>query len=184
MPSDIFSRKMEKHMTPFRQEPENLEMRLDMHASLTRFAMPPAQQHAFTLPWLYSAILGNGRMLACLDATGALAQLFYPHIDVGPHVRTFHLGVRLTPLAPERDAAPERVWWLADASWQHVMTHIDRAAGVRIISTNADAGIRLERALAAHPTEDALIMECAVSTLRDVPVACELIVFAGFDIDH
>src|SRR5579871_6853077 len=63
---------------------------------LTRTPLPVVEEAGTLstgLPWLYSAILGNGRLLVCLDETGSIAQLFYPYIDAGPHRRTFFAGI-------------------------------------------------------------------------------------------
>jgi hypothetical protein len=63
---------------------------------LTRTLIPPLQPQFGSMPsWLYSAIVGNGHLLICLDETGSIAQLFYPYIDAGPNVRSFLLGIQI-----------------------------------------------------------------------------------------
>ena len=75
-------------------------------------------------PWLYSAVLGNGRLLACLDENGALAQLFYPHIDTGPHIRSFLVGLQII----EQGSEEGKIVWLADTEWSHTLSYVDGAA--------------------------------------------------------
>jgi glucoamylase len=68
-----------------------------MAAPRQQAAVPPTE---FRCPaadaWLYAAILGNGRMLVCLDELGGIAQVFYPRVDIGPHVRTWLEGLQIT----------------------------------------------------------------------------------------
>src|SRR5258708_29471556 len=81
-----------------------LQPRLDI-SPLTRTLIPTieAGTSSTATPWLYSAILGNGRLLVCLDEAGSIAQLFYPHIDAGPHVRTFLAGILVREVPPPND---------------------------------------------------------------------------------
>ncbi len=77
---------------------------------LTRTRIPTIDEtgtSSTAIPWLYSAILGNGRLLVCLDEAGSIAQLFYPHIDAGPHVRTFLAGILVREVAPPNDLSIE-----------------------------------------------------------------------------
>src|SRR4051794_37574434 len=73
---------------------------------LTRTLIPTIEEtdtSSAVTPWLYSAILGNGHLLVCLDEAGSIAQLFYPHIDAGPHVRTFLAGILVREVASPND---------------------------------------------------------------------------------
>src|SRR5258708_31435751 len=85
-----------------------LQPRLDI-SPLTRTLIPTieADPSSAVIPWLYSAILGNGRLLVCLDEAGSIAQLFYPHIDTGPHVRTFLAGILVREVASPNDLPRE-----------------------------------------------------------------------------
>src|SRR5438445_232139 len=104
---------------------------------LTRAPLAPERQmHASSPAWLYTALLGNGSILGCLDETGEIGQLFYPHIDIGPHVRSFLTGVQVTESTPAQKGTAHDVCWFADEAWTHSLTHVEQAAVVRVISRN------------------------------------------------
>ncbi|MFI5273787.1 MAG: hypothetical protein ACHQ4H_12205, partial [Ktedonobacterales bacterium] len=138
-------------------------------AAQVRSALPPNPALSPTpAPWLYTALLGNSKLLVCLDACGLPVQVFYPYVDRGPHVRSFHLGVELDPVAAAGgDGAPgeARVSWLAASAWEHALSYEPEAAVMRAVSTNAGAGLRVTRILAVHPERDVLVTDLAVTNL-------------------
>lgn len=142
---------------------------------------------ALTSAWLYTALLGNGRILACLDETGEVRQLFYPHIDAGPHVRLLLTGIQVR----EGDEFPNRLtspvanlYWLTDEAWEHQLEHVKQAAVVRIISQHSTAGLRVERMIAVDPEQDLLTIQVRIKNLRKTSLRCQLISYAGFDFDQ
>ncbi len=160
-------------MTPLRKDIG--ESRL-ITPPLTRQPFPPhGRSGATDDPWLYTAVIGNGNILGCLDANGSLVQLFYPHIDAGPHIRTFLMGLQLE--------GEDRVWWLDDPDWMHTLTYVERTAVVRVTSTHT-SGARLHRTIATEPASDVISFELSVGSGDDRPMPCSLVVLAGFDIDQ
>ncbi|HKD75176.1 MAG TPA: glycoside hydrolase family 15 protein, partial [Ktedonobacterales bacterium] len=147
-----------------------------MTPPLTRQPFPPhGRQGAGDDPWLYTAVIGNGNVLGCLDATGSLIQLFYPHIDEGPHIRTLLMGLQLE--------GEEHVSWLHDLDWTHALEYHEHSATVHVISTHS-SGVRLERNIAANPTSDVISTELSVTGGDNRPLRCALVVLASFDIDQ
>jgi glucoamylase len=137
--------------------------------------------------WLYTALLGNGRILACLDETGEVRQLFYPHIDAGPHLRSLFTGLQAKSISSGDELrTPEgnNVCWFADEAWEHRLEYIERTALVKVTSQRSPAGIHVERTLAVHPQQDILIIEVKISNLRQAPLHCRLVTYAGFDFDQ
>jgi glucoamylase len=160
-------------MTPLRKEKGDSHL---MTPPLTRQPFPPHRRRgAGDDPWLYTAVIGNGNVLGCLDATGSLIQMFYPHIDAGPHIRTLLMGLQLE--------GEEHVWWLNDRDWTHTLGYRDQSATVYVISTHS-SGVRLERIIAADPTHDVISTELSVTGGDNRPLRCALVVLAGFDIDQ
>jgi oligosaccharide amylase len=140
-------------------------------------------------PWLYSAVLGNGRLLACLDENGSLAQLFYPRLDVGPHVHSFLIGVQILSNGPEellRDlgTSEQGVLWLASTEWTHKLSYMDGAAVAHCVSTHPTLSIQVDQAIFVHHNCDAFINEIKCSNLGNTPFTCRLVIFAGFDFDY
>ncbi|HTK08523.1 MAG TPA: glycoside hydrolase family 15 protein [Ktedonobacteraceae bacterium] len=128
-------------------------------------------------PWLYSAVLGNGRLLACLDENGALAQLFYPHVDTGPHVRSFLIGVQII----DHESEEEKIVWLADTEWAHQLSYIDGAAVAHSTSTHRTLPLQLEQEIFVHHDKDALIKQIRCTNRGDSTFVCKLVIYAGFD---
>lgn len=150
--------------------------------------------------WVYTAITGNRRLLAGLDSSGEIAQLFYPHIDAGPHVRSWLTGVEITSVDwTERDSdgqaarqsvipsstSPGRnspvVSWLASSAWSHAMRYEGATPTLRVTSTHASGKARVERTLFVADGDDLLVNEITVTNLTDEPINCRLVVYASFD---
>jgi len=136
--------------------------------------------------WLYTALLGNGRVLACLDATAAIAQLFYPQPDAGPLVQTMLFGLQILP-DPHRHSpvhgqqADAAMTWLAESAWTHELANADQAAVVHCRSTHAALPIQLEQRLAVHHASDVLLNEMRLSNLADRPLTFRLVLYAALD---
>lgn len=141
--------------------------------------LPAARQS-----WLYTAILGNGRVLACLDASAALAQLFYPYLDAGPHLHTFLLGLHILPDSASGQAQEESsvVSWLADPAWTHTPGYVEHAAVVRCVSTHASLPIQLEQHLAVHHDSDVLFNDMRLTNRADEPLTLRVVIYADCDI--
>jgi glucoamylase len=71
-----------------------------MCTPITRAIFPPIHQLQ-TPVWLYSAVLGNGHVLACLDETGSVTQFFFPYVDCGPHVRSLLTGLQVSGISTQ-----------------------------------------------------------------------------------
>jgi len=146
------------------------------------------QAHPSTAAWLYTALLGNGRLLACVDETGEVRQLFYPHIDVGPHLRSLFTGLQVIesadpaglPVSPPADS----ICWFAEEAWEHRLEYVERTALIRVVSRHTSAGFEVERTLAVHPQHDVLLIETRVRNLRQTLRRCLYVTYAGFDFDH
>jgi oligosaccharide amylase len=144
---------------------------------------PPA---AARQSWLYTALLGNGRVLACLDATAAIAQLFYPQPDAGPLVQALLFGLQVLPdphqgLPAQGQEEEAAVTWLAESAWIHELTYVDQAAVIRCQSTHAALPIQLEQTLAVHHAYDVLLDDIRLTNLADRPLTVRLVLYAAFD---
>jgi glucoamylase len=142
----------------------------------------PARQ-----PWLYTALLGNGHVLACLDATAAIAQLFYPQPDAGPLVQALLLGLQVLPDPGERAPAHGQeadavVTWLVESAWTHELSYVDRAAVIHCQSTHAMLPIQIEQTLAVHHACDVLLTDMHLTNLADRPVTFRLVLYAALDL--
>jgi glucoamylase len=144
----------------------------------TRANVPPMPQMQPPSPaWLYSALLGNGRLLVCLDESGTPVQCFYPHVDSGPHIRALLHALRVL----SGDEA--RQHWLAEDGWSHHLRYLEASAVISVTSEHPALGVRLDRRLAVHPERDVLVIELRITNLNDIPVTCHVITYAGFDIE-
>src|SRR5579859_320726 len=192
---------------PFREQKsqERPKERLAI-APLTRVPIPPVQQlrtQAPVWPWLYSSVLGNGHLLVCLDETGSISQLFYPYIDAGPHLRSFLIGIQVADIVqvdePVSSASNQQIYgshvsasteqdtisWLADEGWVHELRYVDGTVAVVVcISSNTTVGVQIEQTMFVRPNLDVFVSEIKVKNLRNTPVDCRLLSYAGFDFDY
>jgi glucoamylase len=149
-----------------------------MSPPIRRAGLPPTPQLQPPAPaWLYSALLGNGRLLVCLDETATPVQWFYPYVDSGPHLRSLLHAVHV------KQDGEERLHWLAEEGWRHELRYLEGSAVVSASAEHAELGLRLERRLAVHPERDLLAVELRVTNLGSRAVSCRLITYAGIDID-
>src|SRR5579863_942352 len=164
----------------------------------SRASLPPVEaSRSRASTWLYSAILGNGRLLVCLDETGSIAQLFYPNIDTGPHVRSFLTGIRVNNalrssiettaengLSTKEEQAHEDIFWLAGEDWKYEPGYLPDTFVARSVGSNTAAGIQIEQVLAVHPDFDILMNEITVTNLTSKPLDCKFITYAGMNIGY
>ncbi|MBX5450824.1 glycoside hydrolase family 15 protein [Thermogemmatispora sp.] len=167
--------------------PSELAAQLSAGINANYLADPPARrasvpplppERALSLAWLYSALLGNGRLLVCLDETATPVQCFYPHIDGGPHVRSLLQGVQV-----EREDGTTQVSWLAEADWSHELRYLPASAVVSARSEHSHLGLVIERRLAVHPEHDLLVIELSLTNGSQAPLRCSLVTYAAIDID-
>lgn len=172
-------------MTPHEQEAASAALNIPLiHAPVPPEARFREGQH----PWLYSAVLGNGRVLACLDETGSLAQLFYPCIDVGPHIHSFLSGIQVLPESSsgkfsEGEEEDAEVVWLAGRGWTHELSYVEDAAVVRCVSTHSLLNIQVRQEMFVHHAHDILLNEISLINLGARGGVYRLVVYAGFDLD-
>lgn len=156
---------------------------------LHRAPVPPRISPAIARPWLYSAILGNGHLLVCLDETASPVQIFYPHVDAGPHVHSFLIGIQLLPaeeteLADETGTREQNVEWLADPAWTHQLNYEEGTATLHAVSTHPRLPVRVDQDMCVHYHQDLMINEISMTNLGDTPFSGKLVVYAGFDFEH
>ncbi len=145
-------------------------------ARATSTLQPDPMMRASEPAWLYTAILGNQRMLACLDDSGSVAQLFYPRIDAGPHLRSLLIGIEIG----ESDTAPT-VLWLTNPAWSHETRYDGNAPIARTASRHVSAPIRVERATWVTHNRDVLATQMTLTNLGDSPIHARLVVYAQID---
>ncbi|MBX5457694.1 MAG: hypothetical protein IRZ31_12405 [Thermogemmatispora sp.] len=156
-----------------------LNARYLMESPARRASVPPLPpERALSLAWLYSALLGNGRLLVCLDETATPVQCFYPHIDGGPHVRSLLQGVQV-----EREDRTPQVSWLAEEGWSHELRYLPSSTVVSARSEQSALGLLIERRLAVHPEHDLLVIELRLTNMGQAPLRCSLLTYAAIDFD-
>ncbi|MGZ6525433.1 MAG: glycoside hydrolase family 15 protein, partial [Tumebacillaceae bacterium] len=67
-------------------------------------------------PYLIDAVIGNGRILACLTASGELVRAFWPTIDYAQHVNRMQAGLRLNGEAA--------ITWLSGDAFTHEQRYV------------------------------------------------------------
>lgn len=142
---------------------------------------------AFTSAWLYTALLGNGRLLVCLDETGEIRQLFYPSVDIGPHVRLLLMGLQIrenVAFSDEGMTPVSHLSWLTDEVWEHQLEYVEQAAVIRILSQHRIAGLQVERVIAVDPEQDILSIKATIKNVGETSLHCQLVSYAGFDFDQ
>ncbi|WP_052888595.1 glycoside hydrolase family 15 protein [Thermogemmatispora carboxidivorans] len=150
-----------------------------MEPPTRRASVPPLPpEWALSLAWLYSALLGNGHLLVCLDESATPVQCFYPHIDGGPHVRSLLQGVQV-----EREGQAPQVSWFAEEGWSHELRYLPASAVVSVRSMQPHLGLALERRLAVHPERDLLVIELRLVNQGQETLRCGLVTYAAIDID-
>ncbi|HEX3032661.1 MAG TPA: glycoside hydrolase family 15 protein [Bacillota bacterium] len=100
-------------------------------------------------PYLISGIVGNSRLLGCLDNKGQLVRLFWPQLDYLQNVEKILAGIGLP------DAGG--ITWLDGGDWEHSQRYLP---DTNILETVAVSPLRSLRVVVedfAHPGRDILV---------------------------
>lgn len=152
---------------------------------LSRVPVPPEVSPSVSRPWLYSAISGNGQLLVCFDETGSPAQMFYPHVDAGPHLHSFLIGIQLFPdEATGSSGSMQEVSWLAHPAWTHQLSSDEGTTTLRCVSLHPTLPVCIEQEMDVHYQQNVFINRITLTNLGSSSLYGKLVIYAGFDFDH
>ncbi len=75
-------------------------------------------------PFLFPALIGNGRLLVCLDEHGGGRRFFWPEIDYGQHLTRYRLALQVEGGPP---------LWLDDPAWQSQQEYVATSNVLRTV---------------------------------------------------
>lgn len=100
-------------------------------------------------PYLISGIIGNSRMLGCLDQEGQLARLFWPRVDYPQNINKVMAGVVFSQTG--------RPAWLNGPEWEHSQMYVEDANILRTTARHRDLSLNVVTEDFAHPEKDILV---------------------------
>ncbi|MEN2773539.1 glycoside hydrolase family 15 protein [Acetivibrio clariflavus] len=98
------------------------------------------------------AIIGNSRMLVCLNKKGEVERLFWPHIDYPQHIERFVAGIFDTRYKNSTS-------WFGEDNWQREQYYIEDTNILKTCLRDSSRGIYVEQLDYVLPDEDVYIRQ-------------------------
>ncbi|AEV67274.1 glycoside hydrolase family 15 protein [Acetivibrio clariflavus] len=98
------------------------------------------------------AIIGNSRMLVCLNKKGEVERLFWPHIDYPQHIERFVAGIFDTRYKNSTS-------WFGEDNWQREQYYIDDTNILKTCLRDSSRGIYVEQLDYVLPDGDVYIRQ-------------------------
>jgi glucoamylase len=111
-----------------------------------------------TKTYYNDAVIGNSRMLACLNKKGELERLFWPHIDYPQHVERFMTGI--FDMRHNNSTS-----WFGEDNWQIVQSYIEDTNILKTILTDTNWGLRIEQLDFVLPDDDVYIRQYEIENI-------------------
>lgn len=111
-----------------------------------------------TKTYFNDAIVGNSRMLVCLNHKGELERLFWPHIDYPQHIEKMVTGVYD---ANHRNSTS----WFGEDNWHKEQTYIVDTNIVKTSFKDSGRGLFVEQLDFVLPDRDILIRQYAIENI-------------------
>ena len=96
------------------------------------------------------AVIGNGKVLGCMDNKGQLVRLFWPHIDYPQHIESLQIGIY-------EPGSEHSTAWLYDDVWEHRQQYIPDTNIVQNNYTHSQKEISVVSTDFVLPHEDVLV---------------------------
>ncbi|MCG8501720.1 MAG: glycoside hydrolase, partial [Firmicutes bacterium] len=119
------------------------------------------------------AVIGNGRVLACIDRRGELVRLFWPHIDYPQHVESFQLGIYF----PGNSYSTK---WLHHDEWHREQQYVKDTNILQTTYTNYDIGFKIMCTDFVTMAEDVMIRNIEIENISEQEKNINLLAFSHF----
>ena len=119
------------------------------------------------------AVIGNGRVLACIDRRGELVRLFWPHIDYPQHVESFQLGIYF----PGNSYSTK---WLHHDEWHREQQYVKDTNILQTTYTNHDIGFKIMCTDFVTMDEDVMIRNIEIENISEQEKNINLLAFSHF----
>jgi glucoamylase len=127
-------------------------------------------------PFIISAVIGNGRMLATLGFNGELYRLFWPHVDTAQHIE-FTCPAILTP-----ELGAQVVRLDDEGNWVYKQEYIDNTNVLKTVSKAKRCGLRVETLDYVVNDQDILVRNFTVFNESKHPIPVVLLYYSSFNI--
>lgn len=104
------------------------------------------------------AIIGNSRMLVCLNKKGELERLFWPHIDYPQHIERFVTGIFDTRYKNSTS-------WFGEDNWQREQCYIEDTNILKTSFRDSGRGLHVEQLDYVLPEEDVYIRQYEIENI-------------------
>lgn len=111
-----------------------------------------------TKTYYNDAIIGNSRMLVCLNKKGELERLFWPHIDYPQHVERFVTGIFDT-------RHKHSTSWFGEDNWQREQLYIEDTNILKTILKDSARGLQIDQLDFVLPGSDIYIRKYEVNNI-------------------
>ncbi|OPZ94865.1 MAG: Glucoamylase precursor [Firmicutes bacterium ADurb.Bin419] len=113
-----------------------------------------------TKSYFNDAIVGNSRMLVCLNQKGELERLFWPHIDYPQHVERFVTGIFDTRYKNSTS-------WLGEDNWQKEQSYVEDTNILITSFKDSGRGVFVEQYDYVLPQRDIFIRQYEIENIGD-----------------
>ncbi len=129
-------------------------------------------------PFIYSATIGNGRILATLGSDGELHRLYWPHIDMSQHIN-------MTWAALLSPALGDRAIRLSDGeTWTHTQEYVNDTNIVKTECCEKYGRFHINALDFVAPERDILVRCFEITNTTDKPVPAALLYYSSLYIDE
>lgn len=119
------------------------------------------------------AVIGNSRILGCIDRNGELVRLFWPHIDYPQHIESFQMGIYF----PGNSYSTK---WLQHGEWQHEQKYVPDTNILQNVFTSREIGFKITSTDFATMDEDILVRSVAIENISGQEKNIHFLVYSNF----
>lgn len=119
------------------------------------------------------AVIGNSRVLGCIDRKGELVRLFWPHIDYPQHIESFQLGIYIP-------GSSYSTRWLQGDGWEREQQYIQDTNMLKTLYLSREIGFKITCIDFAVIEEDVLIRHIEIENISGQEKNINLLAFSSF----
>lgn len=128
-------------------------------------------------PYIHTAIIGNGRMLATLDAKGEIHRVFWPSVDIAQQVDLMFAAIFSPALGAKAVSIHDEQYWLYSQEYM---------GDTCILKTEArakDGTLQIQTFDYVVPGKDVLVRRFEVGNISNNPLPARFLYFSSMNLD-
>lgn len=119
------------------------------------------------------AVVGNSRVLGCINRKGELVRLFWPHIDYPQHIESFQMAIYV-------HGNSYSTIWLQNDEWDRKQQYISDTNILKTIYKNEEIGFRIVCTDFVIPEEDTLVRSIEIENISGQEKNINFLTFSNF----